>query len=114
MVNVNGEDGGGFGKEQAGYRRPYISDVLAADMDWPYIYWALAYVYWLYVHILAICIFVSPELTAAVHCMTSLQFSSPSFSLNSSPALLSAHSFLSVSSSSWHKTPTINRRLVTL
>ena len=52
MVNVNGEDGGGFGKEQAGYRRPYISDVLAADMDWPYIYWALAIHYWLYVYIL--------------------------------------------------------------
>ena len=61
MVNVNGEDGGGFGKEQAGYRRPYISDVLAADMDWPYIYWALAYVYWLYVHILAICIYIDMD-----------------------------------------------------
>ena len=44
MVNVNGEDGGGFGKEQAGYRRPYISDVLAADMDWPYIYWLYVYI----------------------------------------------------------------------
>merc|ERR1711899_276807 len=42
---------------------------------------------------------------AAVHWMTSLQLSLPSLSLNSSPALLSAQSFLSVSSSSWHKTP---------
>ena len=55
MVNVNGEDGGGFGKEQAGYRRPYISDLLAADMDWPYIYWALA------IHILAICIYIDMD-----------------------------------------------------
>ena len=55
MVNVNGEDGGGFGKEQAGYRRPYISDVLAADMDWPYIYWALA------IHIFAICIYIDMD-----------------------------------------------------
>ena len=55
MVNVNGEDGGGFGKEQAGYRRPYISDVLAADMDWPYIYWALA------IHILAMYIYRLPR-----------------------------------------------------
>ena len=41
-----------------------------------------------------------------MHWITSLQLSLPAFNLNSSPALLSAHSALNFSSSSsWHRTP---------